>query len=84
MNGTTKRNKRAADYQLQQQRRGALRLDKDSRGYSNSNKRGPKSNDEGCIRHGVASPQQLAFRAYIEEGYQPADARKLAGLPPLR
>ena len=32
----------------------------------------------------LASPQQLAFRAYVESGMSPNDARIEAGLPPLR
>ena len=31
-----------------------------------------------------ASPEQLAFRAYIESGMSPEQARIEAGLPPLR
>ena len=30
-----------------------------------------------------ATPEQLAFRDYTEAGMPPAEARKLAGLPPL-
>jgi hypothetical protein len=76
--------RRADSHQLQQQRRGALRLDKDSLGRSNTNKRGPKSKDEGFIRRTTASPQQLAYRDLIAAGYSPDDARVEAGLPPLR
>ena len=80
------RAQRAAAHQLQQNRRGALRLDKDSLGRCNAKKRGPKSHDEGTINayKQQASPQQLAFRALVESGMPAADARVEAGLPPLR
>jgi len=78
-----KRVERVTAHQLQQERRGSLRLDKDSRGYSNTNKRGPKSKDEGVITRTQASPQQLAFKAYVESGMPPNEARIEAGLPPI-
>ena len=65
-------------------RRGALRLDKDSLGRSNTNKRGPKSIDEGCTGVRYVTPEQLAFRDLIAAGYSPEDARVEAGLPSLR
>jgi len=65
-------------------KRGSLRLEADSLGRSNVNKRGPKSKDEGCIRTGKPSAQQLAFAALCREGMDPVQARVEAGLPPLR
>jgi hypothetical protein len=79
-----KRNLKAANHQIKQMRRGALRLDKDSLGRSNVNKRGPKSTDEGCTNTKFVTPEQLAFRDLIAAGYSPEDARVEAGLPPLR
>ena len=75
---------RDAQRSLQHERAGYLRLDKDSLGRSNVNKRGPKSEDKGCVKTGKASPQQLAFVAYVQMGMSAEDARKEAGLPPLR
>jgi hypothetical protein len=66
------------------ERSGYLRLDKDSLGRSNVKKRGPKSNDQGVVKTGKASPQQLAFVAYLQSGMTAEEARKEAGLPPLR
>jgi hypothetical protein len=66
------------------ERSGYLRLDKDSLGRSNVNKRGPKSTDQGVAKTGKASPQQLAFIAYLQMGMSAAEARKEAGLPALR
>ena len=69
---------------LSHERSGYLRLDKDSLGRSNVKKRGPKSDDLGCVKTGKASPQQLAFVQYVKMGMSAEDARKEAGLPPLR
>jgi hypothetical protein len=66
------------------ERSGYLRLDKDSLGRSNVKKRGPKSTDQGVIKTGKASPQQLAFAAYLKSGMTAEEARKEAGLPALR
>ena len=71
---------RADKCNLQQQRRGALRLEKDSLGRCNMNKRGPKSKDEGCVTRKVASPQQLAFRDLCRSGMDPKQARIESGL----
>ena len=71
-------------HNLQQQRRGTLRVEKDSLGRSNVNKRGPKSREEGVISRKTATPQQLAYRDLIAEGYTPEAARVEAGLPPLK
>lgn len=71
---------RADKCNLQQQRRGSLRLEKDSLGRSNVNKRGPKSKDEGCVRFGTASPAQSMFARLCREGVDPAEARVQAGL----
>ena len=84
MTRTDKLNARAAAHQVKQMRRGALRLDKDALGRCNVNKRGPKSDDEGYTNTKFVTPQQLAFRDLIAEGYSPEDARHHAGLPPLR
>jgi hypothetical protein len=54
----------------------------DTLGRCNLNKRGGagKRNQPKA----QASPQSLAFRAYVESGVEPAEARRLAGLPALR
>jgi hypothetical protein len=75
---------RDAQRSLQHERSGYLRLDKDSLGRSNTNKRGPKSEDKGCVKTGKPSPQQLAFVAYLNMGMTAEEARKEAGLPALR
>ena len=71
---------RADKCNLQQQRRGSLRLDKDSLGRSNTNKRGPKSKDEGCVRFGRASAAQSEFARLCRAGVDPALARIQSGL----
>ena len=84
MSRKEKRNANTAMHQVRQQRRGALRLDKDSLGRSNTNKRGPKSIDEGCTGVKYVTPEQLAFRDLVLLGYSAEDARREAGLPQLR
>ena len=76
--------KRDEQRSLQHERSGYLRLDKDSLGRSNVNKRGPKSDDKGCIKSGKPSAQQLAFAAYVKSGMSAEEARREAGLPPLK
>ena len=83
----TRKQKREANkalHQVEQMRRGALRLDKDSLGRSNINKRGPKSIDEGCTGVKYVTPEQLAFRDLVLLGYSAEDARREARLPQLR
>ena len=66
---------RATQHNLQQQRRGSLRISVDSLGRSNTNKRGPKSRDEGCVTRKQASPEQIMFRNLCASGMDPKQAK---------
>jgi len=54
----------------------------DTLGRCNLNKRGGVG--KRAKPKAMASAQSLAFRAYLEEGHSPEEARRLAGLPALR
>ena len=73
----SRENARAARFQRHTHRNAV-----DTLGRCNLNKRGGAG--KAKVIRKAATPEQLAFRDLVALGYEAEEARRLAGLPPLR